>query len=203
MQKPIPEKEISQIEIALEHGRGTRPFNGVIALFWGLIFTKLFLLEYGVQVYQVPINSMLFVWTLTLVMGVVCSAAYIKMVLKKKLTRPMTNRVTSAIWAAAFVSTGVIAFAAISLGRLDPYFMPAVCALALAVGYFLHGTLVRFPVFQILGGCWLLVGIGLAAVSGPVSMAGFALAMVLFVVLPTAVLHFSPQNRRRIAEADA
>lgn len=204
MHKPIPPRDLSQIEIALEHGKDKRPFNGILVLFWGLIFTKLFLLEYGVQVYDVPINSTIYVWSLTLIMGLLCSVVYVGLVLKKRSSKPLTNRVIGSLWLATLAGVGILALSSIVLERFDPFAMPVVCATALGGGYFVHGALIRFPPFQRLGVAWWVAALVLAALAGPLSMIGFAVALVFLQVIPTAVLHFAPANRAGLrAEMDA
>ena len=43
---------------------------------WGLLFTKCFMLEYLVRHYAAPINSLTYVWALSIIMAVVATAVY-------------------------------------------------------------------------------------------------------------------------------
>ena len=103
-------------------------FNLVVAL-WGLLFTKCFLLEYLVRHYAVPINSLAYVWTLSVLMATVATVVYTnlhKNERAKLFQQPsILLIILSAIVSALFILRGLIsaeqssaylAFAALILG---------------------------------------------------------------------------------------
>lgn len=48
----------------------------LIYILWGLLFTKCFVLEYLVRKYQAPINSLTYVWGLSIIMASVATLVY-------------------------------------------------------------------------------------------------------------------------------
>lgn len=48
----------------------------LIYILWGLLFTKCFVLEYLVRKYQAPINSLAYVWSLSIIMATVATIVY-------------------------------------------------------------------------------------------------------------------------------
>lgn len=58
-------------------------FNLIIAL-WGLLFAKCFLLEFLVRQYAMPINSLIYVWALSILMATVATAVYANLQREKR-----------------------------------------------------------------------------------------------------------------------
>lgn len=60
----------------MSHSIDSRSRLTLIFTLWGLLFTKCFTLEFLVRHYDVPINSLLYVWTLSIIMASVATLVF-------------------------------------------------------------------------------------------------------------------------------
>lgn len=201
-QKSTSSGDLRHIEIALEHGREPVHFNGVIYLLWGFIFAKLFILEFCVQVYDIPFNSTLFIWSLTLIFAAVCTGVYLNVLRQRMKKKPLTNALIVRIWTAVFVPMVLITLVGVITRGFNLYLLPAGIAFGLGTGYLIHGYLNQMKLFRLLGIGWWMAGITLALMPGVESLAWMALFILLLQIIPTAYLQFSPANRRLAAQAE-
>lgn len=190
MNKPSPESQIQQLEAALQQGSRPSRFQGILMLFWGLIFAKLFIVEYAVQIYEIPVNSVIYIWSLTLIMGSACTFAYLKAGPVRESYRARSQRLLRDIWLACFVAMILGAAASFLLATVNPFHTPAFFALILGIGFFLQGGIYEGNVFRILGVAWWGAALFLFTRVDVQSFAWFSLFLILFQVIPTAWLHF-------------
>ena len=195
MYKSPSNEELRQVEIALEQGRIAPRFQGILALFWGMIFAKLFILEYAMQVYEVPLNSTFYVWTLTLVMATVCTVAYVRLGRHRLKGKPVTGKMVRSIWMGVFTAILTATVAGMLLADFSPYLLPAIYALVLGVGFFSHSVLNGRTLFKALAAAWWLAALLLSSRDEVVTFAWFSGFLVVFQVLPSAYLHFWPEKR--------
>ncbi len=196
MYKSPSKEELRQVEIALEQGKNAPQFQGILALFWGLIFAKLFILEYAMQVYAVPLNSTIYIWTLTLIMAAGCTLAYLRLGRHRFKGKPVTGKMVRSIWMGAFAAILTATVAGNFLADFSSYVLPAIFALVLGVGFFSHSVLNDRALFKVLAICWWLAALLLSSRDEVVTYAWFSGFLVVFQVLPTAYLHFWPTKRQ-------
>lgn len=112
-----------------------RPSNHLVPILWSLLFAKCFALQYLVEIYQVPINSALYVWTLSILMAGTATVVYLDLNLNSTYSHWQRIRP----W---FIPIGLICFSAPliahaltndSLGSISPL----LCAL-LTINYLSH-----------------------------------------------------------------
>jgi len=160
----------------------------VILMLWGALFAKCFALEYLVQRYGAPVNTAIYVWTLSILFAGAGTAAYLRSVFRDPVFFPLATKALSALWTAclaAVLTFGVFAF---TYRALDPYLLPALFAVVLAVGFTAHATLTRSkPLFAAALGWWA-TALALPLVEGPASLGAFAVAILLFEVAPISAL---------------
>ena len=179
-----------QFEIALEQGSRSPRFQGILSLFWGLIFAKLFILEYGMQIYDVPLNSTFYIWTLTLVMGVVCSVAYLRSGRLQLPGKPLTGQLVRSIWLGVFCAMLIATAGAVWVAELSAYLLPGIYALILGIGLFTHSVLNGRTLFRALAGGWWAAALLLLSRDDVITFAWFSGFLLILHVLPTAWLHF-------------
>lgn len=186
------EESLRQVEIALEQGRQTARFQGIVYLFWGLIFAKLFLVEYAMQVYQVPLNSALYIWSLTLAMAALCTVVYALLSRERINLRPLTGQWVAQLWLGCFTAMAVVAAAGLLLQSINPYAIPGLCALLLGLGFFLHSVLNRRLLFRGIAVGWWLGSLFLLLDPSPRALLVMGLLLLGLHVIPFAILHFLP-----------
>ena len=59
----------------------------LIMTLWSLLFTKCFFLEFLVRHYAVPINSLYYVWSLSILMAAVATTIYAELQIKERVKR--------------------------------------------------------------------------------------------------------------------
>jgi hypothetical protein len=172
--------------------------KSLIIILWGLIFAKCFTLEYFVQVYAVPINSVLYVWTLTLSMAAVASFVFLRIKsqdsnFQKSLQRNLVIWGTSAI---AMLIALVVVFTSQSI---NPYSIPSLLAAFLGASYLVQ-SLLNSSLSDTLSGSGWLIGAGILFVQGAVeSLILFAFLILALSVLPVVVQMIRPMQPRQQA----
>jgi hypothetical protein len=172
--------------------------NSLIVILWGLIFAKCFTLEYFVQVYAVPINSALYIWTLTLSMAAVATFVFLRIKASKSgfqqsLQRNLLTWGTSAI---AMLITIVVAFNA---QAIDSYSIPSLLAFFLGASYLAQSRFNKTLSDILSGGAWL-IGAGILFVQSAVeSLILFAFLILALSVLPVVVQMIRPKQTRQQA----
>jgi hypothetical protein len=153
---------------------------------------KCFILEYLVLDYALPINSMLYIWSLSIFMATVATVIYLRLQVDESTTgHPFPP--SAAIWCVCLIGILLVIVAGFSLERLDLLQIPALLSILLGFAYCAQGLLEKkirhiFSAF----GWWL----GAAILFRQDSINGllyFALFILLFTVVPT----FSSMIKRR------
>lgn len=157
----------------------------LIVLLWGLLFAKCFIVEYYVQAYDVPVNSWLYVWGLSIAMATVATIAFWRMRTAEQLP-PRVPRSLLVGWGICLAAAALLFLMAwlTPVLRLDG--LPLLFSVLLGGGYswqFLH-TKARLDGFPAVG-WWLMAGWQLALEPGDALLA-FGLGLVALVVLSMA-----------------
>jgi len=190
---------LKKLEVALERGGRPSRAHGILMLFWGLIYAKLFLLEYGVQVYEVPLNSLLYLWTLTLIMGIVCTIAYVRLFPGARKEESMTDKALWNIWVGCFIAVGLGAVSSLLTSPMNAFQAPAFSSLIMGVGFMSQSALGGKRLYFHLALTWWVIAVILFHQEGVITFAWFSLSLVLFHVIPTAYLHFFRHRKKAAA----
>lgn len=148
----------------------------LITTLWGLLLTKCFLLEFLVRHYEVPINSLTYVWTLSILMATVATSVYVNL---SNEIRPHLYQ-QAAFGLGAALLTLVALLAPSSLGGMAL----ALAGLVLALK---HGLAVlqgngAHSRWLALG--WLAATLSLVYFGLPVGFLIFALSLFCLMVIP-------------------
>ena len=162
--------------------------NSIVIILWGLIFSKCFVLEYLVQIYSIPINSTVYIWSLTLWMAVVATFAFLRVNSGKNSTAMVPRRIiinwiscgiiTLLILTGAFLSNSIM---------IDPYSIPALFSFMLGIGCLIHGFLSSSLLYILRGISWWAGTFILFNQSNINSLPLFAFLILLLIVFPVVL----------------
>ncbi|MGJ3243436.1 MAG: hypothetical protein ACFE0O_10855 [Opitutales bacterium] len=186
--------EVNRLELALEQAARPRRFNGIIWIFWGLIFTKCFLVEYGSRVYSTGVDTATYVWSFSITMGILCTLVYSKLTRYELLKRPISAHLVNRIWLGCLIALMLLAVANKWIGGIDGYLLPGIYALILGIGFFIHGVLDRRKPFQLAALGWWAGALGLFALNDVRALGLFAGLIILCQILPTAWIHWAERR---------
>ena len=167
--------------------------NSLIVILWGLIFAKCFALEYFVQVYAVPINSALYIWTLTLSMATIATFVFLRLKIQKASLQQslQLNLLTWGISVIAMLISIVVVFTTQSS---NPYSIPSLLAVFLGASYLVQSRLNRTLCDTLSGSGWLIGAGILFAQSAVESLMLFAFLILALSVLPVVIKMIRPKQ---------
>lgn len=180
---------INEMRLVLESSADTARYRTLLTIFWGLIFAKCFVLEYAVQLYSVPINSVVYVWTLSLSMAAVVTAFHLRARRFNPLDLHATApRLNQRVWLGACITGLILAVSSVTFEIFSPFYLPGIFAVILGLGFFLHSALSQKRVFAIAAVGWWAVAIPLLATADRVNLLWFGLAIIVLQVAPATII---------------
>jgi hypothetical protein len=191
-----PPQEVAELEAALEKSRQVPGFRTLLLFFWGLIVAKCLLAEWAVERYHSPINTFWFVWVPSFLISGVITIGYAYWLFRELPRMPLSGRLVSATWVGCATGFGVLALAAVSDDVFSVYLLPALAAVLLGVGCFIHSVLDRRRIFKILAIGWWLSALWLFANPDVNALGWMSLSLVLLQVLPAGWLFFTRKRAR-------
>lgn len=167
-------------------------------ILWALLISKCFTLEYLITVYEVPINSAIYVWTLSLFMASVASAIYLKIQQDENGQLHAFSKITI-IWWACMTLILILFGAGFIWESINQMHSLAVAATITGCGYLSQFMLQKDRMALICAAGWW----GGAALpfylSAPLPLLTFAFCALAFTALPCFILYL--QERREIDQA--
>jgi hypothetical protein len=194
VQTNLPPPDVAELELALEKSRQVPGFRALLAFFWGLILAKCLFAQWAFTVYNLPINPGFFVWTLSLGGSGALTLGYAYWLFRELPHMPLSGRIASATWVACGVGFAVLALVAGVFQAFTPYLLPALAAVLLGVGYYIHSVAQRRVLFKFVAAGWWLSALGLFTQPNVNALAWMALSLLLFQAAPAAWLFFT-RNR--------
>ncbi|MEN8863495.1 MAG: hypothetical protein ABF315_09955, partial [Lentimonas sp.] len=149
-----------------------------------LLFIKCFTLEYLVVRYNVPINSIVYVWSLSLLMAGVATIIYLQRKVDK-LNKPLSRlQLHQCVW--ALTVTSIIILSAISLATewMSELRILPTHAILLGASYVIQGILLKQLPHIISGFGWWIGAKVIFQVNAPNDLLAFAASVLLFATLP-------------------
>jgi hypothetical protein len=163
--------------------------NLLLVTLWGLIFAKCFTLEYFVHIYSVPINSALYVWTLSISMA--AAATFVFARLKAQQAHAQTSlQPKHIVWGICSLGMLLVLAAGFWFNRIPHLMLPACLAVLIGFGYGTHGLLAKNPIYTVSGLGWWIGAAVLFAQSSVTNLLIFALLIIAFSVAPTVLQMF-------------
>lgn len=166
------------------HAKNQR--NLIIIILWGLVFSKCLTLEYLIQIYSIPINSFVYIWTLTLAMASAATITFFR-THATKANLPKTVSIIHIVW----LGCGIVSIFLIGISFLasvlNPYKIPTFLSIILGIGYLFHGILARRNTYIFSGVAWWIGAAILATRNNVESLSIFAFLLIMLTVLPLLV----------------
>ena len=162
---------------------------------WTILITKCFTFEYLTMTYEVPINSRIYIWSLSLFMATFASIVYLRLNQQEGRTSMLRSKVVI-IWLSAILAILVCGGVGLTVEWIQPIRLPSIFAAIIATAYtaqFLHNREGR-TVASLLG--WWLGAASLTTLPSPLPLIGFAFCMLSFTTLPCFIAYLQ-QNRRQ------
>lgn len=191
-----PSHEFAEVQLALEKGYRLTPFRGLLFLFWGLILAKCSLVQWSIITYQVPIDGLLYIWTPSIIFGIVCTVVYARLTLEEFHRAPLTNNLVRGIWVACAISLALLGIVGVGFQEFSPWLLPAMLAVMLGLGYCIHGFLDKRPLFFFAAAGWWLGSVWLFYLANTDTLLWLAGMLVAFQVAPSTLLWL--ERRRQV-----
>ena len=123
----LPPAQETELSLSVERAYRESLVTDRLGALWSLIMAKCFLAQWAILRFAIPVSGPRYIWTLTLIMGLVASLYYLHAHRVKLYLLPTHFRVNAAVLAGLVVSLGFVAYAHFAAGLL-----PAPTAAALA-----------------------------------------------------------------------
>ncbi len=160
--------------------------NSLLIILWGLLFMKCFILEYLVHYYTVPINSVIYVWSLSIFMATAATIVYLGLQ-AKEFPSALAFPPSTSIWCACLIGVLLIVAAGFIIESLPLLQIPALIGLVLGLGYCAQGLLDKHLPSIFSGFGWWLGAVILFWLNSLNILLLFALFILLFSVLPPLI----------------
>ncbi|MGJ8638490.1 MAG: hypothetical protein ACSHYA_03780 [Opitutaceae bacterium] len=170
----------------------------LLLIFWSLLFVKCFTLEFLVVRYDVPINSIAYVWSLSIFMASV--ATLVKYRIEK---RPSSNSGTfpmhKAIWLTCLISITLLHL--IDLWRNHPTeaYASGISAVFMGLGYCSQALLLKQLVPLLCGFAWWIGAAAIFRLENPEKLLAFAICTLLLTTLPTLSAYIKNRSKPQTA----
>ncbi|MGB0415676.1 MAG: hypothetical protein ACPGKS_02375 [Coraliomargarita sp.] len=162
----------------------------IFTALWGLILAKCYILEYWVRIYSVPINSAVYVWSLTLLMAAFATYLRINRSAADRKDAPDLPEVSARVkWIAMTGLTAIFATAALgwSFGPLAGKSLQPLFAIILAAVYVAIGLSEPNKRFLAGGVTWFVCGALLFLLPPTLTLLAFGCMILILVVLPACL----------------
>lgn len=107
----LPPAQDTELSLSVERAYRESLVTDRLGALWSLILAKCVLAQWAIQRFAIPVSGPLYIWTLTLIMGVVASLYYLHAHRVKLYLLPTHFRVNAAVLAGLLVALGFVAYA--------------------------------------------------------------------------------------------
>ncbi|MCH2046337.1 MAG: hypothetical protein MK212_19640 [Saprospiraceae bacterium] len=162
----------------------------LVTALWALIFAKCFFFEYLICNYAVPVNSTLFIWSLSILMSTVATMVYFSVQNSGKTLHSIYHSLGKT-WSFCGLIIGIILAGAYFINSIPTSILPACIAIIISLGnlvLLMQTRTIRF-LFSTLG--WSLCAVLALLSPPPLHLLIFALSLTLFTAAPYYLLYRS------------
>ena len=115
----LPPAQDTELSLSVERAYRESLVTDRLGAIWSLILAKCFLAQWAILRFEIPISGPRYIWTLTLIMGIVASAYYLHAHRVRLYLLPTHFRVNAAVLAGLVVALGFVAYAYFARGLLS------------------------------------------------------------------------------------
>ena len=161
----LPPAQDTELSLSVERAYRESLVTDRLGAIWSLILAKCFLAQWAILRFEIPISGPRYIWTLTLIMGIVASAYYLHAHRGRLYLLPTHFRVNAAVLAGLVVALGFVAYAYFARGLLTAPVATALAAVLLGSWSLARAALRRAwpPLF----GAFLWWGLAATALRSP------------------------------------
>jgi hypothetical protein len=161
----LPPAQDTELSLSVERAYRESLVTDRLGAIWSLILAKCFLAQWAILRFEIPISGPRYIWTLTLIMGIVASAYYLHAHRVRLYLLPTHFRVNAAVLAGLVVALGFVAYAYFARGLLSAPVATALAAVLLGSWSLARAALRRAwpPLF----GVFLWWGLAATALRSP------------------------------------
>ena len=161
----LPPAQDTELSLSVERAYRESLVTDRLGAIWSLILAKCFLAQWAILRFEIPISGPRYIWTLTLIMGIVASAYYLHAHRVRLYLLPTHFRVNAAVLAGLVVALGFVAYAYFARGLLSAPVATALAAVLLGSWSLARAALHRAwpPLF----GAFLWWGLAATALRSP------------------------------------
>ena len=165
----LPPAQDTELSLSVERAYRESLVTDRLGAIWSLILAKCFLAQWAILRFEIPISGPRYIWTLTLIMGIVASAYYLHAHRVRLYLLPTHFRVNAAVLVGLVVALGFVAYAYFARGLLSAPVATALAAVLLGSWSLARAALRRAwpPLF----GAFLWWGLAATALRAPPSEA--------------------------------
>ena len=167
----------------MDHSPNTNSRSNFILALWGLLFTKCFTLEYLVRHYDAPINSLSYVWALSIIMAGVATFVYANIQAQER-TRILRHPNFLVIFTLALFIVILVAKSLLATDGISRSLALAAVGLSI-IQLLINGEDLKPRVIGISIG-WFAAAAAILNAAQPLSFLVFAISICMFSFLPRA-----------------
>ena len=160
--------------------------SSMVIILWGLLISKCLTLEYLIQVYSVPINSLFYIWTLTLSMAITATIVFFQ---TENVKHHFLEKISiiHLCWLGCTIASLLLIGAFFLSSWLESQILLAILSIILGIGYLVHGISIVKSAHILSGIGWWTGAAILATRSGLESLAIVAFLIILLTTLPLII----------------
>jgi hypothetical protein len=165
----LPPSQDTELSLSIERAYRESLVTDRLGAIWSLILAKCFLAQWAILSFSIPISGPRYIWTLTLIMGIVASAYYLHAHRVKLYLLPTHFRVNAAVLVGLVVALGFVTYAYFALGLLSAPLAASLAAVLLGSWSLARAALRR--AWPPLLGAFLWWGLAATALRSPADQA--------------------------------
>ena len=168
----------------MNHSPNTDSRSNFILALWGLLFTKCFTLEYLVRHYEAPINSLSYVWALSIIMAGVATLVYAN-IQSEERTKQLEHPNFLVVFALAIFIVILVVKSLLATDGIRHTLALAAVGLSI-IQLLINGKALKARVIGISLG-WFLAAALIFIAAQPLSFLVFAVSICMLSFLPRAI----------------
>ncbi|WP_269522895.1 hypothetical protein [Coraliomargarita parva] len=136
------------------------------------------------QTYAVPINSILYIWTLTLLMASVATLVFLGLNKEESGADRLRFPPAAGIWLATLAGIVLTLVAGFAIPAIPHHLLPALTGTLIGIGYGAHGLSFRQTDKSLFACAWWLLAGFLFLLELPSSLLALAFGILLLIAVP-------------------
>ncbi|MGB0409625.1 MAG: hypothetical protein ACPGIC_06470 [Opitutales bacterium] len=160
----------------------------LLVLLWALLFAKCFILEYCIAAYEVPVNSLVYVWGLSLFMATAASIVYVNLTCEAQGGIAIRTR-SGRVWVACLALVLVLVLSSLVFGWIGLAPLTVVVSVLFAIAYAAQYLYHREKSAMCCAAGWCLCVGMLLQMSSPAVLLLFGISLIALAAFPSFLVY--------------